>query len=461
MDSTNEKKDELLELFSKISEEKSEDNMNPENNPEEISEKITNFENDIFRDIEENADIKKKERKSGRLDKILLIIFAFLMLLSVVGLSVYCIITDITSVNLNSVNGVRERFALNVSDKPPVEQAYMDENGKYTVEGVAAVISPKIVEIYVYKDKNSEIISKSGSGIIISHDGYIVTNTHVLDDAEKYVVKTHDGATYNAELKGRDAKTDIAVVRINATGLIPAQFGDSNQVVQGESVICAGNPEGLTGSITEGIVSGLNRKIRTEQTGFEMNCIQTDAAISPGNSGGALVNMHGQVIGVTSSKYVDENVEGICFAIPIDSALKVVAELQKHGKVVSRAKLGITYTAVGTVASEINKTPTGLYIQEISSESGLYGKGFVKGDVITHINGEVIKDDRTVLDIIENSKAGDVLELTIYISSTAVSKSVDVKLVAAEGGSSYSTQEEKEDNSSSNVFDVIPNPDNE
>jgi len=418
MDSTNEKKDELLELFSKISEEKSEDNMNPENNPEEISEKITNFENDIFRDIEENADIKKKERKSGRLDKILLIIFAFLMLLSVVGLSVYCIITDITSVNLNSVNGVRERFALNVSDKPPVEQAYMDENGKYTVEGVAAVISPKIVEIYVYKDKNSEIISKSGSGIIISHDGYIVTNTHVLDDAEKYVVKTHDGATYNAELKGRDAKTDIAVVRINATGLIPAQFGDSNQVVQGESVICAGNPEGLTGSITEGIVSGLNRKIRTEQTGFEMNCIQTDAAISPGNSGGALVNMHGQVIGIISSKYAATTSEGLGFAITINDAKPIIEELINQGYVSGRVRIGITfYSAYANYMNVMFEEEFGfdipkelensLWIDEISEDCDISNTELKPKDFILSIDGKKVSDYESLESVIKGKSGGD------------------------------------------------------
>ncbi|MBQ8435171.1 MAG: trypsin-like peptidase domain-containing protein [Oscillospiraceae bacterium] len=419
MDNTNEKKDELLELFSKISEEKSGEVMSSEDNSEDISEKITNFENDIFRDIEENSEKKKKKRKSGRLDKILLIVFSALMLLSVVGLSIYCIITDIAGVNLNSVNGTRkQQFTLNVLDKPPVEQAYMDENGKYTVEGIAAVISPKIVEIYIYEKKNSEIISKSGSGIIVSHDGYIVTNTHVLDGAEKYVVKTHDGATYNAELKGRDAKTDIAVVRIDANGLIPAQFGDSNQVVQGESVVCAGNPEGLTGSITEGIVSGLNRKIKTEQTGFEMNCIQTDAAISPGNSGGALVNMYGQVIGITSSKYAATTSEGLGFAIAINDAKPIIEELINQGYVSGRVRIGITfYSAYANYMNVMFKEEFGfdipkelensLWIEEISNDCDISNTELKPKDFILSIDGKKVGDYESLESVIKGKSGGD------------------------------------------------------
>ncbi len=131
----------------------------------------------------------------------------------------------------------------------------------------------------------------SGSGIIITEDGYIVTNTHVLDGMEKYVVNTYDNKSYTAEIVGRDAKTDISVIKIDAENLSAAVLGNSDEVNQGEAVVAIGNPAGLTGSITDGIVSGLNRKIKTDATSFEMNCIQTNAAISPGNSGGALVNL--------------------------------------------------------------------------------------------------------------------------------------------------------------------------
>jgi len=363
--------------------------------------------------------------------------------------------TEITPDGNKNNNGDTSSF--------PITQDSRDGVKYDTVQNVAAKVSPSVVNITTYNPSSGK--GGYASGIIMTKDGYILTNDHIYASIPnaKFLITLNDGTEYKAKYVSGDTRSDIAILKITdkVKNLVPANFGKSSEINVGETVLAIGQSSGLSGTVSEGIVSALNRRVRGATSAYSERHIQTTAAINPGNSGGALVNMHGQVIGVTSSKYVDENVEGICFAIPIDSALKVVAELQKHGKVVSRAKLGITYTAVGTVASEINKTPTGLYIQEISSESGLYGKGFVKGDVITHINGEVIKDDRTVLDIIENSKAGDVLELTIYISSTAVSKSVDVKLVAAEGGSSYSTQEEKEDNSSSNVFDVIPNPDNE
>ena len=208
-------------------------------------------------------------------------------------LTVYCIVSDI---NRGNLAGFEPEFQgrniiLRTEHKPETDnQQLTDETGRYTVEGLVQVVRPQVVEIYTYKTKETDIVSGSGSGIIITEDGYIVTNTHVLDGMEKYVVNTYDNKSYTAEIVGRDAKTDISVIKIDAENLSAAVLGNSDEVNQGEAVVAIGNPAGLTGSITDGIVSGLNRKIKTDATSFEMNCIQTNAAISPGNSGGALVN---------------------------------------------------------------------------------------------------------------------------------------------------------------------------
>ncbi len=361
--------------------------------------------------------------------------------------------TEITPDGNKNNNGDTSSF--------PITQDSRDGVKYDTVQNVAAKVSPSVVNITTYNPSTGK--GGYASGIILSKDGYILTNDHIYASIPnaKFLITLNDGTEYKAKYVSGDTRSDIAILKITdkVKNLVPASFGKSSEIKVGETVLAIGQSSGLSGTVSEGIVSALNRRVKGSTSSYSERHIQTTAAINPGNSGGALVNMQGQVIGVTSSKYVDENVEGICFAIPIDSALKVVSELQKHGKVVSRAKLGITYSAIGTVAAEINKTPTGLYIQEISPESGLYGKGFTKGDIITHINGKIIKDDRTVLDFIENSKAGDILDLTIFVSSTAVSKSVDVKLVAAESGSSYSTNDDS--SSGGSVFDVIPNPNNE
>ncbi len=343
----------------------------------------------------------------------------------------------------------------------PITQGSRNGVDYDTVQNVAKKVSPSVVNITTYNPSTGK--GGYASGIIMSKDGYILTNDHIYASIPNavFLITLNDGTEYKAKYVSGDSRSDIAILKITDTvkNLVPASFGKSSELKVGETVLTIGQSSGLSGTVSEGIISALNRRIRSSNSAYSERYIQTTAAINPGNSGGALVNMQGQIIGVTSSKYADESIEGICFAIPIDSALKVVKELQQHGKVISRAKLGITYSAIGTVAAEINKTPTGLYIQEISSESDLYGKGFVKGDIITHINGKIIKDDQTVLDIIENSKAGDTIKLTIFVSSTSISKNINVKLVAAEGGSSYSTKGET--SSGESIFDVIPNPNNE
>lgn len=299
--------DEKEDLFSSESGEKER---------EEISEikYSDNFQN---AEITGNENAGKQKRSNVLIVVLLLLIFAVISVLTV-----YCIYSDVRQGSIiynKAYNNINTDIELETQNKPEAskDSDYRDENGKYTTEGLAEFIRPQIVEIYTYSSSNPDIMIGSGSGIIITQDGYIVTNTHVLEGSQyslldeselekpdSFIVNTYNDKQFEAEIVGRDAKTDIAVIKIKADNLPAAELGDSDETVLGERVAAIGNPAGLTGSITDGIVSGLNRKIKADSTGFEMDCIQTNAAISPGNSGGALVNMYGQVIGITSSKYV-------------------------------------------------------------------------------------------------------------------------------------------------------------
>ncbi|MGN0612915.1 MAG: S1C family serine protease [Porcipelethomonas sp.] len=391
-------------------------------NTENISQRFSDIENDILQNA---GKITKKRKHSipGRTERIILIVLSVLILAAVCAASVYCICSDIADSNNNLSMGVSGRpdFVLDAVHRPDDGDEFIDENGKYTIEGIAKAIRPQVVEIYVYADKNSDTITGGGSGIIISEDGYIVTNAHVLDGMEKYMVTTHDGRSYQASITGKDKKTDIAVIKVAAQGLSPAQFGNSDEVIQGETVVAIGNPAGLSGSITDGIVSGLNRKIKTDTTGFEMNCIQTDAAISPGNSGGALVNMYGQVIGITSSKYATTTTEGLGFAITINDARPIIEELISQGYVSGRVKIGITfYSTYANYAAIMFEDKFGfeipdelkeaLWIEEISEDCDISNTELEPYDFIVSFEGKKMSDYSSLSDAISGKKGGDTVK---------------------------------------------------
>ncbi len=340
----------------------------------------------------------------------------------------YCIGSDIylyrsgnTTTITSDTNSVTRQVVIEQQSKPEGTSLETDADGKYTVEGVAAAVRPSIVEIYTFLDADTTTAYGSGSGIIISEDGYIITNTHVLTDANYFIAITDDGEQYPVEVVGSDTKTDLAVIHINATGLTPAILGDSDEVVLGEEVVAIGNPAGLSGSVTCGIVSGLNRQIRAEDTGLDMDCIQTDAAISPGNSGGALVNMYGQVIGITSSKYVSTSYEGLGFAITINEVLPIVEDIIENGYVSGRVKVGIVFSSLtweviqDSFCEEIGLKDypsdlMGIWIVEIDPECDIAQSGLEVNDVIISMNGEEVEDYDSVCAAIEGYGAGDIVE---------------------------------------------------
>lgn len=300
------------------------------------------------------------------------------------------------------------------TELPDAAPQYLDASGKYNTTGIANAVIPSIVEINTYEEEGYG----SGSGIIMSEDGYIITNAHVIASADSIEVVTADEKIYEGTIIGKDNKTDLAVIKIEAEGLVPAKFGDSDNVMLGEQVMAIGNPGGLTSSITGGYVSGLNRRIKTDTTGYEMNCIQTDAAISPGNSGGALVNMYGQVIGITSSKYISSSFEGLGFAITTRDAKPIIDELLTNGYISGRYKIGINFYS-GEAASVILKQEKnldypegieGILITKIDENCDIGNTELEEYDIITEVEGKKVKDYNSLIAALDGKGAEDTVK---------------------------------------------------
>lgn len=320
-------------------------------------------------------------------------------------------------------------------------------------------VNKSIVGIRIYNEAGQ---ASDASGVIYTEDGYIVTNDHIYSEigAAKFKVFMHDGTEYNATYVAGDTVSDLAVLKIDVKNLQAAEFGNSNELINGESVVAMGRPNDATDftSITGGMISLTKRRVKTTSS-YTARLIQTDSAINPGSSGGALVNMYGQVVGITSSKLAGVEYDAIGFAIPTTTMKRVVEQLIANGKVTDRAKLGITYTEVNSVTAEVeNYAAVGLLVVSVSEDSDIFGK-VGEGDFITHVNGIEITNDDIVLDIIEDCKAGDKISLTVLFSNGNTTD-FDVTLRANTSDSSYSSvitndreQETESDSAPGGTFD--------
>ena len=290
-------------------------------------------------------------------------------------------------------------------------------NGRLSTVEIARKVRPSVVGIAQYSAQDTFTPSGEGSGIIINTDGYIITNAHVVAGSTGINVELDNGDTYSAKLIGIDTKTDLAVIKIEAPGLVAAEFGNSDALEVGETVVAIGNPGGstLAGSVTQGIVSAVNRMIK--DGGYSSSFIQTDAAINPGNSGGALVNEYGQVIGINSSKIAAVDYEGIGFAIPVSEAKPVIDQLMAYGYVKGRTRLGISGVEINQTLSQINSIPVGIYIQAIDPTSDLAGKNVTRGDIITAIDSTKIESFDDISAFLKTKSPGDSVTLTLYRSS--------------------------------------------
>ena len=363
------------------------------------------------------------------------------------GLKVFCIVLALIVLLAGScsIGYLFGRTTVIKSGKThtEVELAARPQSGDEMTEAeVYEKLNESIVGIRVYG--SGEEFSDC-SGVVYSDDGYIVSNDHIYSEivGAKFKVYTYDGKEYDAKYVAGDQISDLTILKVENANLKAATFGDSDEIFCGEHVVAIGRPSDAkaNSSITSGIISLPKRRVKTT-TNYTSNLIQTDSAINPGSSGGALVDMYGHVVGITSSKLSGTVYDSVCFAIPSRTVKRVCEELIKNGKVVSRAKLGITYQEIDSVAAEIKgNNVTGLYIASVSSESDLYGK-VTEGDIITHINGEKITADTVVLDIIEASSAGDTVTITVSKTNGSTAE-YTVKLLANEGTSSYKTEEEQ------------------
>ncbi|MBR3861091.1 MAG: trypsin-like peptidase domain-containing protein [Oscillospiraceae bacterium] len=257
-----------------------------------------------------------------------------------------------------------------------------------------------------------------GTGIVVSADGLILTNQHVIDLATSATVTLSDGGEYPAKLVGEDVITDIALLKIQAEGLVPAQFGDSGELQVGESVAAIGNPlsDRFTNSLTDGIVSAINRDVTVD--GRQMTLIQTNAALNEGNSGGPLLNRRGQVVGVTNMKmvnyYSEVTVEGIGFAIPSTTVKTVVDQLLAQGSVVGRPGIGITVIPVDRTVSERFDIPRGLYVCDVERSSDAWAQGVRPDDIILKVNGLEVRSSSELIAIRDSLSVGDSLDVTLW-----------------------------------------------
>ena len=294
-----------------------------------------------------------------------------------------------------------------------------------TTEQVADLVSPSVVVItteqVVYSQWSwygqNQVESGAGSGVIISSDGYILTCAHVVDGASTITVTIGD-KDYTATLVGEDTTSDIAVIKIDADGLPPATVGNSDSLKVGQSVMAVGNPLGeLGGTVTGGMISALNRSVTIQGSSSvnTMSLIQMDASVSPGNSGGGLFNMNGELVGIVNAKSSSSDAEGLGFAIPINDAIKVAQELLENGYVTGRPYLGITYLAVtdAQTAAQLGVNAYGVYVVEVVKGGPAEKAGLQAGDRIVSVDGTEIASKDDLGTLMQKHTAGDTLSITI------------------------------------------------
>ena len=289
-----------------------------------------------------------------------------------------------------------------------------------TIKSVVDQCANSVVEIQTESVTNGSnpfqqyVSSGAGSGVILTQDGYIVTNHHVIEDANSITVRTRSGDEYNASLVGSDEQSDLAVLKIDATGLTPAVLGDSTTLEVGDLAIAIGNPLGeLGGSVTSGIISALDREMTID--GQTMTLLQTDAAVNPGNSGGGLFNANGDLIGIVNAKSSGENVEGIGFAIPISTATDIIDELIANGEVTSRPTLGVSLYNVEDemTASQLGVDSTGVYIVQIVDGGAADNAGLRSGDRIVSVDGSEVSSASDVRAALNKHKIGESISITV------------------------------------------------
>ena len=385
---------------------------------------------------------KKKIKKKKNIPAIVL----SLVLVGVISVSGYFLATSdgMDSVQLSQElkDNLSGKSSTDNSDSN-VQQLVTTTDGKiYSTPEIVDMVGPAVVGVVnkttytnpyggmfgQMPNAGGEVEQGSGSGVIISQDGYIVTNNHVIEGATEIGIILNTGEQYNAKLVGTDARTDLAVVKIDASDLTYAKLGASSELRVGDTAIAIGNPLGqeFAGTTTQGIISGLNRSVTIDNK--TLNLIQTDAAINPGNSGGALVNNKGQVIGINTAKISSSQYEGLGFSIPIDDAKPIIEDLIANGYVKGRPVIGIGGRAVTERDAKAYDLKVGVYVVSMTADSPAHMAGIKIGDIITECQGTKVETVDDLNEIKNKHKVGDTLELKVYRQG----KTLDIKLILGE-----------------------------
>lgn len=384
-----------------------------------------------FSDYDSPKGPDKKPPKKGKRGLVVFFsVIAVVLVLSLVsfaGYGVYVMMSGDNFIHDGAESSSSEEAAssssvpqLSIASSPEIAGSAANDGG-LTNEKIAAKVSPSVVKITNFQESSQFGIVGEGSGIIMSKEGYIITNEHVIDGATGIQVTLSDDQVFNASIVGQDTQTDLAVIKIQADPMpdLPvAEFGDSDQLQVGERVIAIGNAGGseFAGSVTAGIISALSRQITTE-SGARLEVLQTDAAINPGNSGGALVNKYGQIIGINSAKFVKEGYEGLGFAIPINNAQPIINDLIQNGRVTGRPRLGIKGLDIMNGYAQYMGLPanlTGVMVVSVDPDCNISKQGVVAGDVLTTMNGEPIESMTDLQNDLATFKPGDVVEFEVY-----------------------------------------------
>ena len=372
--------------------------------------------------MEENKIFIKEKKKMPQSIMVLVVAVIGGLLGSVFTYFVFDAKLDKLTLSQTSGNSTSTQIQIEKTDSPVV--------------AIAQKAGPSIVGVKVNSLSqgifgNLETSDEEGSGIIYSEDGYIVTNYHVIETAIKnssatIQVTLSTGESLNASIIGYDDVTDLAVIKVDKTGLTPAEFGVSGDLKVGELAVAIGNPLGqeLAGSVTGGYISALNRKLTTD--GRTYNLIQTDAAINPGNSGGALVNSQGQVIGINTAKINETSVEGIGFAIPSDDALPIIKELIQNGKIV-RPYIGLSGINVDDATARMNNIVKGIYVVQVLQGTPAQEAGIQRGDIIVQIDGKDITTMEELNEIKNAKNIGD----TVTLKINRAGKEIEIKVTLA------------------------------
>ena len=399
----------------------------------------------------QNYEMPKKHKKNGTAAKVAALALCCAMVGGVCGGALGAKIVPQNakaSASSTVLQGTRENTVIDVKNIDTSKELTAAEVYAQNVNSTVGITtSITSANLWGYQTK----AAASGSGFIISADGYIITNYHVIEEAESVKVTTYSGESYDATIVGYDESNDIAVLKIDAEGLSPVVIGDSDNMNVGDSVVAIGNPLGeLTFSLTSGAISALDREI-TLSSGVTMDLIQTDCAINSGNSGGALFNMYGEVIGITNAKYSsssssEASIDNIGFAIPMNRVYGIVKSIIENGYI-AKPYIGVSAADVSTEIQSYG-LPKGAAIKSVTEDSPAAKAGLQVNDIVTKVGDREITSAGDLVDVVSEASSGDVLKMTVYRNGSTV----EIEVTVGEKVQSALANEQTEQNQQSQQY---------